>query len=142
MNRILINSSNNSPIVLKNLENSRIKIESNEINKISLSKEIDEIKKDKEKKEENSNQKENNQDILNNDNNESLPQNSPKIKESKINTFNFLDNLNNLDSQELSEYTQAYLNSYISSSRPELSDFSKQFLSSNVTNNVYETKPE
>ena len=38
MNRILINSSNNSPIVLKNLENSRIKIESNDINKISLSK--------------------------------------------------------------------------------------------------------
>ena len=142
MNRILINSSNNSPIVLKNLENSRIKIESNDINKISLSKEIDEIKKDKEKKEENSNQKENKQDIFNNDNNEVLPQNSPKIKESKINTFNFLDNLNNLDSQELSEYTQAYLNSYISSSRPELSDFSKQFLSSNVTNNDYETKPE
>ena len=53
-----------------------------------------------------------------------------------------MDNLNNLDSQELSEYTQAYLNSYISSSRPELSDFSKQFLSSNVTNNDYETKPE
>ena len=37
--------------------------------------------------------------------------------------------------------TKAYLNSYMSAARPELSDFSKQFLSSNDTNN-FTTKPE
>ena len=41
----------------------------------------------------------------------------------------------------LSEYTKAYLNSYMTASRPELSDFSKQFLNTEVTNN-FTTRPE
>ena len=63
-----------------------------------------------------------------------------KNNEEKIN-FNFLDNLNNIDTPELSEYTRVYLNSYMSAARPELSDFSKQFLNSNVTNDS-PAKPE
>ena len=57
------------------------------------------------------------------------------------NNYNFLYNYDNLDSQELSEYTRAYLNSYMSAARPELSDFSKQFLISNEINSD-STKPE
>ena len=41
----------------------------------------------------------------------------------------------------MSDYTKLYLNSYMSTTRPELSDFSKQFLSSNVTENTG-TRPE
>ena len=47
----------------------------------------------------------------------------------------------NLSGNELSDYTKSYLNSYMSTTRPELSDFSKQFLSSNVTE-ISGTRPE
>jgi len=72
--------------------------------------------------------------------NEQISMTSAKNTET-TNNYNFLYNYDNLDSQELSEYTRAYLNSYMSAARPELSDFSKQFLNSNETNN-FTTKPE
>ena len=36
----------------------------------------------------------------------------------KNSSYTFLDNFNNIDSQELSEYTRAYLNSYMYAARP------------------------
>ena len=59
-------------------------------------------------------------------------------EESKNSTQSLLEKYKNLStSSALSDTTKAYLNSYISSSRPELSDFSKQFLNSsdNIENN-------
>ena len=47
----------------------------------------------------------------------------------------------NIPGNDLSDDTKNYLNSYMSSTRPELSDFSKQFLSSNVTTSS-NTRPE
>ena len=47
----------------------------------------------------------------------------------------------NIPVNDLSDDTKNYLNSYMSSARPELSDFSKQFLSSNVTTSS-NTRPE
>jgi hypothetical protein len=47
----------------------------------------------------------------------------------------------NIPGNDLSDDTKNYLNSYMSSTRPELSDFSKQFLISNVTTSS-NTRPE
>ena len=144
INKIVINSSNNSPIVLKNLESSRLKTDINNLNKINLKPKIDEKKNVKEKKEGETIEKGKKIEININDNNKSnepISMTTNKNNNQNNNNFNFLDNFNNLDSQELSEYTRAYLNSYISVARPELSDFSKQFLNSNLTNDS-PTKPE
>ena len=192
INRIEINSSNNSPFALQGLENSRLKTDVNNINKISLTSEIEKAKKDSEKKEEEKilepekkeeekiepekkeeekiepekkeeekiepeNKKEEEKIEPENKKEEVLEQEKKKENKNKkineqismtsakntetTNNYNFLYNYDNLDSQELSEYTRAYLNSYMSAARPELSDFSKQFLSSNETNN-FTTKPE
>ena len=161
MNRIEINSSNNSPFVPQELENSRLKTDVNNINKISLTSEIEKAKKDQEQKEEEKivepekkeeekiEQENKKEEILEPEKkeenkminmNEQISMTSAKNTET-TNNYNFLYNYDNLDSQELSEYTRAYLNSYMSAARPELSDFSKQFLSSNETNN-FTTKPE
>ena len=148
MNRIVINSSNTSPIVLKNFESSRLKTVPNDVNKINLDSEIEVKKEEKEKEDkkvqvQTENKEESNDKNINNDNkNEQISMTSAKNNEiNKNNSYNFLDNYNNIDSQELSEYTKAYLNSYMSAARPELSDFSKEFLNSNVTN-PSPTKPE
>ena len=146
MNRIVINSSSNSPIVLKNFESSRLKTVPNDVNKLNLHSEI-EIKKENEEKKEEKIQTEKHEESkdknVNNDNkNEQISMTSAKNTETNKNiSYNFLENYNNIDSQELSEYTKAYLNSYMSAARPELSDFSKEFLNSNVTN-PSPTKPE
>ena len=80
-------------------------------------------------------------ELNNNTSNEPLSMTTSKVKETETNNYNFLVNFNNIDSQELSEYTKAYLNSYMSASTPELSDFSKQFLISTEINEST-TKPE
>ena len=150
ISRVVINSSNNSPIALQVSENSRLKADANNINKISLTSEIEKAKKDKEKKEEEKIEQENKKEEVlepekkeetkNINANEQISMTSAKNMETS-NNYNFLYNYDNLDSQELSEYTRAYLNSYMSAARPELSDFSKQFLNSNVTNDS-PAKPE
>ena len=61
--------------------------------------------------------------------------------ETKVEDFNTNIDTFNFGNSELSEYTKSYLNSYMSTTRPELSDFSKQFLSSNVSSN-YVSRPE
>ena len=137
MNRIIINSSNNSPNVLLNLEGSRIKAQQDNIKKLDLEQEV---KKDEEKEEELL-QTEPKQEENDNNLEEAISKTNEKNNEIEAKSFTFLDNYNNIYSQELSEYTKAYLNSYMSAARPELSDFSKQFLSSNDTNN-FTTKPE
>ena len=48
-----------------------------------------------------------------------------KNEDDKIIEFNFGEKY------ELSDITKSYLNNYMSGNRPELSDFSKQFLSQN-----------
>ena len=142
MNKILVNSSNNTPITLRNFESLRIKTDSNNLNKISLASEIKKAKIEKEKKEEKKSETEKEQDSDNiKVNDEPLSMTYAKNKETTISNFNFLDEYNNINTQELSEYTKAYLTSYMSTARPELSDFSKQFLSSNETN-FSTTKPE
>ena len=141
MNRISINSSSSSPVVLRNTENSRIKTENENINKINLKPEKEEIKNEVKKEVEENKQTEKKLELNNNTSNEPLSMTTSKVKETETNNYNFLVNFNNIDSQELSEYTKAYLNSYMSASRPELSDFSKQFLISTEINEST-TKPE
>ncbi len=141
MNRISINSSSSSPVVLRNTENSRIKTENENINKINLKPEKEEIKNEVKKEVEENKQTEKKLELNNNASNEPLSMTTSKVKETETNNYNFLVNFNNIDSQELSEYTKAYLNSYMSASRPELSDFSKQFLISTEINEST-TKPE
>ena len=149
INKIVINSSNNSPIVLKNFENSRLKTDTNNLNKINIKSETNDNKNEKEEKEVKEGEitekieKEKKIEINISDNNktkEPISMTTTKNNDEK-NNFHFLDNFNNIDTPELSEYTRAYLNSYMSAARPELSDFSKQFLNSNVTNDS-PAKPE
>ena len=134
INRIEINSSNNSPFVPQELENSRLKTDVNNINKISLTSEIEKAKKDQEQKEEEKivepekkeevkiEQENKKEEILEPEKkeenkminmNEQISMTSAKNTET-TNNYNFLYNYDNLDSQELSEYTRAYLNSYMS----------------------------
>jgi hypothetical protein len=143
MNRIVINSSSNSPLVLKNFESSRLKTVPNEVNKFNLETEEKKEEKNVEEKTQIEKKDETNDKNINNEiKNEQISMTSAKNNETNKNSsYNFLDNFNNIDSQELSEYTRAYLNSYMSAARPELSDFSKQFLNSNVTN-LSPKKPE
>ena len=147
MNKIVINSSNDSPNVLKISESSRLKTDSNDVNKLNLGSE-NEVKKEEKKEEKKEKaqiekQEESKDKNANNENkNEQISMTSAKNNETNKNSsYNFLENFNNIDTQELSEYTKAYLNSYMSAARPELSDFSKEFLNLNVTN-PSPTKPE
>ena len=144
INRILINSSNNSPVRINNLDISGLRTQPNNFNRINLdseSQEKNEKIEDKnleEKKEQNDKKEEEKKESLN----EAISKTSVnKNIEFEKTTYSFLNDYNKLDNQELSEYTKAYLNSYMTASRPELSDFSKQFLNTEVTNN-FTTRPE
>ena len=82
--------------------------------------------------------KENQNELISNSNNLNNEDKADKEKE-EVKDENILEkySLGN----ELSDETKSFLNSYMSATRPELSDFSKQFLSSNVTENSG-TRPE
>ena len=71
---------------------------------------------------------------MNNDSSNLITGNN-ESKTEDIDKFNYINT-------ELSEFTKSYLNSYMQSSRPELSDFSKQFLTSEVTNTNTTDRPE
>ena len=166
INRVVINSYNNSPYALKekdkeiensgqynlnkiiispdssinkDISNNNIETENNINNNNNIQKEINkeeqiitntkteeiidnkEEKEEKEKEEKEDKEKSN----LNMDN-------EIKKEENK----SILDLYNNIGgSSQLSDITKSYLNSYMTGTRPELSDFSKQFLSSNYTSN-------
>ena len=62
--------------------------------------------------------------------------NNNKINENNNEDIKEGDILEKYKSEEgLSDYTKSYLNSFMSTTRPELSDFSRQFLSSNISTN-------
>ena len=80
-----------------------------------------------------------------NENKELNKDNSNNIfgyNETKVEDFNTNIDTFNFGNSELSEYTKSYLNSYMHSSRPELSDFSKQFLTSDITTTTTNDRPE
>ena len=158
INIINANSRGNSPIVIKNtdkLENKTIEPNNmkevfNDKNTLSLDKEEEKVtiinnnekeiinytsteNKIEENTDKNVKNDENNNDNLNNisSNNES----KPDYFSNNLDTFTF-------GNSELSEYTKSYLNSYMQSSRPELSDFSKQFLTSDYTSTNTTDRPE
>ena len=160
LNRIDVTSSDNSPKSIKNSEIKSTKdIEPNNINKIITNSDsnINEVDK--------SNQKNNiitesiktttiTKTVENNENIEKKEVGNDKKENQKELLTSVSNNLNNEDIKEenilekynlsgngLSDITKSYLNSYMSTTRPELSDFSKQFLSSNVTENSG-TRPE
>ena len=63
-----------------------------------------------------------------------------KISEEDYNS-SIYDKYSIKDNTVLSDLTKSYINSHININRPELSDFSKQFLSANVGGD-YSNRPE
>jgi len=141
MNKIIINSEETKPLVDNNLnQNENMVSEKTKItdnNEVITEKEIitttktemivDENEKDKDEILPQISSNFNNDNIVNDVN--------ADITEDKI------FEIYNIPGNDLSDDTKNYLNSYMSSARPELSDFSKQFLSSTVTTNS-NTRPE
>ena len=159
INIINANSRGNSPIVVKNIDKLENKtIEPNNMKEVFNDKNTFSLNKEEENIANNNNEKE--KEIINNTNTENkIEENTDKnVKNDENNN----DNLNNISSNnenkpdyfsnnfdtftfgnsELSEYTKSYLNSYMQSSRPELSDFSKQFLTSDYTSTNTSDRPE
>ena len=135
----IINYSSNSPTIVNNYINNNII--SDKVNNIN-EKDIDSNKTEK---------------VIGNKTVDDLRSKSESLFDYKYKydslykTTNFLDDYKrddnllkkyNIDNNlELSEITRSYLNSCAPNSRPELSDFSKQFLNSNIYNN-YLSRPE
>ena len=180
INKIMINSSSNSPInnekleskpqpknmnKIFNNENSLINNDKNN-NNITSEKTINKESNDNINNNENMNDNKNSteEEIINTNKTEKEIINTKKTEneietkkdeDNKKTTSNIINNdkkeeknnnnpydIYNINmNSEISEITKSYLNSCMPTIRPELSDFSKQFLNSSLTNN-YINKPE
>ena len=151
INRIVVNSSTNSPLSSKAKEKEQVKekivvISNDEQNKkIQIFENME--NKDNEKEKENKVDNNNNEEVIDisvkkeekDDKKDEIPveENKKEIEnknieaENKIEDKNSTEKYNFEEKYELSDITKSYLNNYMSGNRPELSDFSKQFLSQN-----------
>ena len=152
INRIMVDSSTNSPMPTKTLDKVEMPPEPKNINKILNNSDISSNtvnEKGKYKKQENNDEEikiisskteeiiisKKDINIENKSEIENKNYLNNKEEDKKDDVKNNFDNFNIIGNSQLSDITKSYLNSYISGSRPELSDFSKQFLTSNYISN-------
>ena len=166
LNRVMINSYNNSPDTLKNKDKVEINPDQNNLNKITINLDDSSINKDisnnnieTEKNIDNYNTQKDikkEEQIITNENTKTEEVIDNKKEKEEDKEKKNMDNENEIKKEDnksifdlyniggtsqLSDITKSYLNSYMTGTRPELSDFSKQFLSSNYTSNS-NSRPE